>query len=136
MNLHQPFPPPLGPRTLKQTELDNAILINEAVQTFTEQVLDFIQQDDEETLDDTIAKLEAFKKMLEPESDEKESKFEELIQMVKTAKKAIDNLNKNHDELDEDYYDDLRPDDDLPRHYWGGEDGNELIFEDDECQSA
>ena len=97
---------------------------NEAIQTFTQEALDFLKQDNDETLDDTIKKMEAFKNLLEPDCEE--SEFDELIQMVKTAKEAIENLNKST-EYDDDYYEDLM-NDDLPQYYWGGEDGNEIIF--------
>ena len=48
--------------------------------------------------------------------------------MVKTTKEALENIHKNNYE-DYDYFEDI---DDLPRHYWGGEDGNDLIFVEDD----
>ena len=97
---NEPRPPPLGPRTLEQAQLDNELIKNEAIQTFTQEALDFLKQDNDETLDDTIKKMEAFKNLLEPDCEE--SEFDELIQMVKTAKEAIENLNKSI-EYDDDY---------------------------------
>ena len=69
------------------TELDREISKNEAVKTCTVQVLEFLKQEEDETLDDTILKLEALKKILEQDSD-KESAFDELIQKVKITKEA------------------------------------------------
>ena len=129
--LRDPHPPPFGPRSLRQTELDNEIAKVEAIQTFNDHVLNFVKQEEGETLDHTIAKLEALKNLLEPHPNE-ESEFDNLIQMVKTAQETIASqfgFGENF-EYDEDYFDDLI-NDDLPRYYWGGEDGNEIIFEDD-----
>ena len=39
--------------------------------------------------------MEVFKNLLEPDCEE--SEFNELIQMIKTAKEAIENLNKRID---------------------------------------
>ena len=50
--------------------------MRQLVNTFTVQVLEFLKQEEDERLDDTILKLEALKKMLEPDSD-KESVFED-----------------------------------------------------------
>ena len=71
--------------------------------------------------------------MFEPATNNEESKesgFDELITMVKTAKEAIENTSKE-DEYDDEYVDGME-DTNLPKHYWGGEDGNELIFVDEE----
>ena len=93
----------------------------------------FMKQEPGETLDDTIKKLEALKTMLEPTNDDetKESEFDNLILLVKSTKEAIETLVNTEDEYDKEYLDNLF-DDGLPRHYWGGEDGNELIFDEDE----
>ena len=86
---------------------------------------DFIKQDDNETLDDQIEKLEALKRLLEPE-DAEDSMLDELIERIKTVKEAITDLDKNEEVSCSDFYDD---DDELPPYYWGGEDGNEIIFQ-------
>ena len=126
-----PYPPPHGPKTYKQSEVENIVLKIEAYETFTENVLEYMKNEPGDTLDTTIAKLEALKALLEPDNigdEAKESQFDELIQMVKHTKEALEKINEN--DYDDDYYEE---DDDLPRHYWGGEDGNELFFyEDDE----
>ena len=87
-----------------------------------------------DSLDYTVDKLEALKAMLEPEKENetetRESSLDELIQEVKATKEAIADLN-NEEEFDDDYFEDML-DQDLPRHYWGGPDGNELIFIEDE----
>ena len=130
--LRGPRPPPIGPRTLKQSETDKELFKNEAVQIFMDHVRKFMKQEPGETLDDTVAKLEALKRMFEPVSDPEteESEFDDLIKLVKSTKEAIETLQNSEDEYDEEYFEGL-VDDDLPRHYWGGDDGNELIFEDD-----
>ena len=85
------------------------------------------KQEPGETLDDTIYKLRSLKAILEPNHDntEEESELDKLIENTKVTKEAIENLGK--DDYDEEYFQDLM-DDSLPRHYWGGEDGNYLIF--------
>jgi hypothetical protein len=126
-----PYPPPHGPQTYKQSELENVIIKTEATESFKESVMEFMRNEPGDTLDTTIAKLEALKAMLEPDHNDdeaKESEFEKLIQMVKNTKEALEKL--NDDDVDELDYEDY---DDIPRHYWGGNDGNEIIFfEDDE----
>ena len=47
-----------------------------------------------------LSMMEVFKNLLEPDCEE--SEFNELIQMIKTAKEAIENLNKSI-EYDDDY---------------------------------
>ena len=37
----------------------------------------------------------------------------------------------NDEEYDDEYFQAMEEDQGSPRHYWGGEDGNELIFVDD-----
>ena len=101
--LRDPFPPPYGPRTLSQTERDNKLLINEAVQIFTGQALDFLKQEDDETLHDTITKLEAVKHMLKP-LDEEESVFDEIIESAKYVKDAIESLGSNNEFDDKNYF--------------------------------
>ena len=116
-----PHPPPHGPRTFTQLELDEELVRNEAIQSFTNNLLEFLEEAPGETLDDTVAKLEAIKNMLEPEKDDtKESEFDKIIAEVKITKEAIEKINNEQHEYDEDYFKDIE--DDLPRHYWGGED--------------
>ena len=56
--------------------------MRQLVNTFTVQVLEFLKQEEDERLDDTILKLEALKKVLE------QSAFDELNQKVKITKEA------------------------------------------------
>ena len=65
------------------------------------------------------------KKLLEP-NDDNPAEFDETIEFLKTTKLAIENV-------EEDNYD-FEEYEDLPRHYWGGENGDEIIFYDDENQ--
>ena len=127
-HLREPFPPPLGPKTQKEVELDDSIAKNES---FIEKVLDFLKQEPGETIDDTIFKLESLKSILEPShgNPEEESELDKLIESAKVTKEAIENLANTEDDYDEEYFQGLM-DESLPRHYWGGEDGNDLIFED------
>ena len=130
----QPLPPPHGPKSLKTVELEAEVCKTESIQSFTENVLQFMRQEPGDTLDTAIDKLEALKAILEPEevneTEATESSLDELIREVKTTKEAIENLNKE-EEYDDDYFDEMM-DPDLPRHYWGGPDWNELIFFEDE----
>ena len=128
--LKPPSPPPHGPRTQKQSELDIIIAKHEAYESFAKYVLEFMEEEPGDTLDTTIAKLEALKAMLEPATDEntKESTFDELIRTVKETKHAIQE--QDNEDYDDDYFQAMEEDQGLPRHYWGGEDGNELIFSD------
>ena len=131
-HLRDPFNPPHGPKTQKQAELDDSIAKNdEAIESVIENVLDFLKQEPGETLDDTIYKLESLKSILEPNHDntEDESELDKLIESAKVTKEAIENIANSKDDYDDEYLQDLM-DNSLPRHYWGGEDGNDLIFED------
>ena len=58
-----------------------------------------------------------------------DSVFDDLIEKIKTVNEAVNNLSRNDEEEVSwsDYYDD-----ELPAHYWGGEDGNEIIFLDND----
>ena len=124
-----PRPPPHGPKTFKQVELEEELARNEAIQSVTESLLEFMEQEPNDTLDDTIAKLEALKSLLEPDNDEtKESEIDKLIAEVQIMKEAIENMHK--DDYDEEDFEDM--DDGLPRHYWGGEDASELMFFDED----
>ena len=117
--LREPCPPPHGPKTLQQVELEEELDRKEAIQSVTESLLEFMQEPDD-TLDDTVAKLEAIKPLLEPDVDlNKESQIDKLIEEVKMMKEAI-----------KIYFEDME--DGLPRHYWGGEDASELIFLDED----
>ena len=95
-----------------------------------EKVQDFIKQEPGETLNHNIYKLESLKAILEPDNTEEESELDKIIKSVKVTKEAIENLTNTEDEYDDEYLQEMM-DSTLPRHYWGGEDGNELIFEDD-----
>ena len=133
-HLREPFPPPYGPRTLKQAELDETLTkTEEAVDSLIEKVRDFIKQEPGETLDHTIYKLESLKTILEPDNTEEESELDKIIRTsVKVTKEAIENLANTEDEYDEEYIQEMM-ENSLPRHYWGGEDGNDLIFEEDDA---
>ena len=123
--LRSPSSPPLGPRTFLEYQLDCEIAKQEALEEFIDYVKGFIKQEDGETLDDQLEKLEALKNLLEPEKAD-DTVIDELIEKIKTLKLALGNLHKDDDETAWSEYDD--DDDDLPPHYWGGDDGNEIIF--------
>ena len=120
----QPYPPPHGPPTKAQFDLNQILLINETVEkigTFTQIVKNFFQYKAAEDINITITKLKAFSELFEPNIEKEE--FDELVAMARETK-AIQNYYYNHeeDETDDDDYDDS----DLPNHYLG-EDG-ELVF--------
>ena len=129
--LREPSPPPLGPQTFKQSELDTEITKHEVYESSSQSVLEFLEEEPGDTLDTMITKLKALKAMFEPNNNEdsKESTFDELIKKVKTTKEAMEVL--NDEEYDDEYIQAREEDQGLPRHYWSGEDGNELIFVDD-----
>ena len=122
------MPPPIGPRSLKQTELDRELVKQEVIQSFIDDVLEFLKREDTETLDDTVEKLKALKNLFEAKGVDA-SEFDSIIETAKRTYEAIEELHKDEDEYDDDYFEDLL-DEDLPRYYWGGEDGNKIIFED------
>ena len=55
---------------------------HEALEEFIEYVKGFIKQEDGKTLDDQLEKLEALKKLLEPEKGD-DTVFDELIEKIK-----------------------------------------------------
>ena len=131
----EPLPPPLGPLTLQQFETEALVEKKEeeikAVETFVKAVLKFMKKEPGDTLDVTVAKLEALKKLLEPEiKDEEPSEFDNLIETVKNTQELLDSIVNSN--IEEDDYEYLNEPDDLPPHYWGGEDGNEIIFYEEE----
>ena len=115
----------------KQSEIDKEVNKTEAIVSFTESVLEFMKQEPGDALEMTLAKLEAPKTMLEPTIEnalKEDSEFYQLIQIAKTTKDAVENL---HKEDQYEYDDNYEDGEELKLHYWGGEDGNELIvFED------
>ena len=127
----QPKTPPIGPPTLKQFELNEAIVkkddIEKEIESFVENVLEFFKQEPTDNLDITVAKLEAIKNLLDPkaEAEGRKAAFDELIDMTKAAGNMIECLELEEDS--DDYLD--YENDDLPRHFYG-EDG-EIIFEED-----
>ena len=135
-SIRQPKPPPIEPPTFKQFELNEAISKTETleseIENFVENVVNFLKEEGpNDDLDITITKLEALKKMLDPEAETegRTSQFDELIELAKTSRDIIENRkNEKEEGFDDDDYLDYESDD-LPRHYYG-EDG-ELIFEDD-----
>ena len=54
--------------------------------------------------------------------------FDELVNQLETVKLATAKLNDVKVDLED--YNYLYEEEDLPKYYWGGEDGNELIFYD------
>ena len=134
----QPYPPPHGPPTLDQSEVQECVARNENVEIevkqFVTKIMDFYKSEPVGDLDTTIAKLEVIKELLEPENDEsdepKTSEFDELIEMAKDTKQKLEAMKTS--EFDE--YDDysFEEDENLPRFYWGGDDCCEMIFYDDE----
>ena len=57
----------------------------------------FIKQEDGETLDDQLEKLEVLKELLQPEKAD-DTVFDELIEKIKTLKVALENLHKDDDD--------------------------------------
>ena len=68
------------------------------------------------------------KRLLKPQ-EPADSVFNELIEKIRILKEAVNNLGRNDDE--EASWSDCF-DVELPAHYSGGEDGNEIIFLDNE----
>ena len=70
----QPYPPPHGPPTKTQSDLDQILLTNETVskmETFTQIVKNFFQYKAGEDIDITITKLQAFNELFEPSFEKK-----------------------------------------------------------------
>ena len=110
---HIPSHPPHGPLTLVQSELENILLANEAVEAFKESVMKFIKVEPGDTLDTTISKLEVLKNMLEPGIEHVEdSEFGKLIEMIKTTKESIEHFHEDTEYGDGDFVDNA----DIPRH--------------------
>ena len=131
-----PYPPPCGPITLNQFELEVEIAKKEKEETkldaLIEDIMNFAHSEPKDDIDHTIAKITALKNLLEPNKEAHESQLEKLLVEANAAKEAIENLNKTDDY--EDYFEDV--DDGLPDYYWGGEDASELIFiDEDETES-
>ena len=127
----EPFPPPLGPLTQKQVNLDEEIEKSENYsEALLKTVINFVDLETNASIDDTIIKLKAVRKVLDPDSDLEGhvSPFDILIDLAKNTKDAIESMkNKNLEENESvDYYEE---DDDLPRHYYGDE--GEILFYDD-----
>ena len=57
--LRDPKPPPFGPKTFAEAQLEDEIVKHESTEEFINYVKDFIRKEDNETLDDQIEKLEA-----------------------------------------------------------------------------
>ena len=60
-NLRDPKPPPFGPKTFAEAQLEDEIVKHESTEEFINYVKDFIKKEDGETFDDQIEKLEALK---------------------------------------------------------------------------
>ena len=118
-----------------QAQLSQEIEKSENSENYSEAllkiVIDFVTQNSEDNIDDSIVKLKAVKKVLDPDSELEGyvSPFDQIINMAKDTKEAIDNINKMREEKDDydDYYED---EDELPPHYYGEE--GEILFFDDE----
>ena len=122
--LRDPMGPPFGPRTELQTHLDDAVIRNETVVKVLEDIKNFLRQDKNDTIDDRIEKVKVLKELLETENSG-DTMFDEVINQLEIVKSAIAEMNNDVDYEDNDYdYEE----DDLPKYYWGGEDGNEIIF--------
>ena len=93
-------------------------------------MINFLDLETHASIDDTIIKLKAVRKVLDPDSDLEGhvSPFDILIDLAKNTKDAIESMkNKNLEENESvDYYEE---DDDLPRHYYGVE--GEILFYND-----
>ena len=98
------------------------------VKAFASKIMNFYRTGSDGTLDHTIVKLKAIKDILGSEHDEC-TEFDDLIEMAKEGKNVIEGL--NIEQKNEDINDSYEFDEDFPRYYWGGEDGNENIFYDD-----
>ena len=124
--LRAPHPPPHGPTTLKQYELQLLLLENEAerqkMESLKSRILTLVKPEPGDTFDNAIEKLEYLKSIFE--SDDENSEFDQLIETVINYREALNDTTEH----DPDYYDDLA---EMEPHYWEGEDGSELIFYDD-----
>ena len=65
--LRDPKPPPFGPITFAEFQLEAEIGKRGSIEEFINYVKDLIKLEDNETLDDQIEKLEALKRLLEPQ---------------------------------------------------------------------
>ena len=122
--LRDPIGPPFGPRTELQAQLDDAVLRQETVAKVLGDIKTFLKQEETDTIDDQIEKVKVLKELLETE----DSEFDDLVNQLETIKLATTKLNDIEVDLED--YDYLYEEQDLPKYYWGGEDGNELIFYD------
>jgi myosin heavy subunit len=123
----QPYPPPHGPLTKTQYDLNQTLLVNEAVakvETFTQIVKNFFKYKAGEDIDITISKLQAFNELFEPNIEKAE--FDELVSLARETT-AIQYYFANHEEIntDDENYDENYLD--LPHHYLG--DDGELVFD-------
>ena len=124
----QPSPPPLGPLTLEQVQLNEEIEKSEKnAEALLNIVIEFVKHDTEDKIDDTIVKLKAVRKVLDPDSELEGhiSPFDDLIEMAINHKDALENLKDKKEDEYKDYYEE----DDLPRHYYGEE--GEILYYDD-----
>ena len=112
--MRQPSQPPFGPLTLEQAQLSQEIEKSENSEKYSEAllkiVIDFVTQNYEDNIDDSIVKLKAVKKVLDSDS--------ELLIWPRTPKKQYDYDNYYQDEYE------------LPPHFYGEE--GEILFFDDE----
>ena len=127
----QPSPPPFGPLTSKQVELNEEIEKKEKNdEEIFKLVMEFFEKEPNDSIDTTILKLEAIKRIFHPNSEleDSASPFDILIQMGRDAKDTIENMKVS--DAEDNYDDYLTEDEDIPRHYYGEE--GELIFYDDQ----
>jgi hypothetical protein len=124
--LRDPHPPPHGPPTHRQYELQQLVMKNEAerqkMETLKDKILALVKPEPGDTYDDAQEKLECLKFIFD--DDDEASEFDKLFEMLNFYKEAKNDTTEH----DPDYYDDLS---EMAPHYWGGDDGNELIFYDE-----
>jgi hypothetical protein len=125
-----PTPTPEGTPTFAPFELHEILEANEdkerEIKYYAGQILDFYRSGSDGNIDQSIEKLEVIRELLATENGENDD-FDELIDIAKNIKKILEEMNNEDDEkYTYDY------DEDAPKYYWGGDDGNEIIFYDDE----
>ena len=140
----QPFPPPFGPTTFEQHELEEAVLENETknfeIESLVEDFMNLFNTEPKDDLDFTIVKLEIIQNLLESKISDKENEslkgFQELIDKAKKNKQDYENAKEYMlaTAKDDDDYSDYE-DYNVPRHFYVDEDGSEFIFEDEIFES-
>ena len=127
--MRDPRPPAIGPETFEQYQIMKEDGNAKKIESFIDEVMNFVESKAGEDIDTVIFKIEALQKIFEPKFLENRDKsvFEDLLRQAKAVKESSEKSVEHDDD-----YTDYEFDDSLPDYYWGGEDGNEIIFREDE----